>query len=185
MVESRLDLLRRAVRLFSSERAVEVCKSPSGYDVWFRVGARSVSLIVYSDSEDSFGVNIHGGIEYEGILRLKAFLIRETVDGVERKSLLLEGDGFYVNSDRRYYMLTGPSYSLLALGVVVASFCGFFLYETPIDLEECKRIALKLLNDINDAAEVSKTRDWEDDPGLLENMVESYIYLAVWSYDYC
>jgi hypothetical protein len=32
MVDSRLDLLRRAVRLFSSERAIEVCKSPSGYD---------------------------------------------------------------------------------------------------------------------------------------------------------
>jgi len=184
MLESRLDLLRRAVRLFSSERAIEVCKSPSGYDVWFRVGARSVSLVIYSDSEDSFGVNVHGGLEYEGILRLKAFLVKDTVDDIERKSLLLGGDGFYVNSDRRYYMLPGPSYSLLALGVVVASFCGFFLYETPIDLEECKRTARKLLNDINTAAEVPKTRDWEDNPELLENMVESYIHLVVWSFDY-
>jgi hypothetical protein len=184
MGEPRLDTLRRAARLFDSERAIEVCKRPSGYGVWFRVGARSVAVLIDYDSEDSFGVNVHGELEYEGMLRLSAFLVKEMVDGVEHKSLLIEGDGFYVNSDKRYYMLPGPSYSLLALGVVIASFFGFFLYETPIDLEECKRTAQKLLNDINAAAEVPKTREWKDNPELLEKMAESYINLVVWSFDY-
>jgi hypothetical protein len=179
----RLDLLRRAAELFASERALSVDKYPSGYDVRFRIGYRDVVVVTYSDSDEYFGVNIDGG--YEGRLRLKAFLVKETVDGIEHRSLLINGDGFYLNSDKRYYMLPGPSYSLLALGVVVASFCGFFLYETPIDLEECKRVARKLLNDINAAADVPKTRPWEDNPQLLDNMVEAYIHLVVWSYDYC
>jgi hypothetical protein len=184
MGDSRLDFLRQAARLFDSERAIQVCKSPRGFDIWFRVGSRNIAVLIDSDSDDYFGVDVHGGLEYEGTLSLKVFLVKETVEGVERRSLLIEGDGFYVNSDKRYYMLPGPSYSLLALGVVVASFCGFFLFDTQIDLEECKTAARKLLNDINAAAEVPKTRPWKDNPELLENMVESYVSLVTWSFDY-
>ncbi len=183
MGDSHLDLLRRAAELFASPRAVSVYKRPSGRSIWFRVGYRDVVLITYYNSEDCFGVDVHAGLVYEGSLRLKVALVKEMIDGDERKSLLIEADGYYMSDGKRHPMSPGPAYSLLALGTIISSFSGFFLYGVQVDLDECKRVARKLLNDINAAAEVPKTHDWEDNPDLLDNMIESYIYLVVWILD--
>jgi hypothetical protein len=93
--------------------------------------------------------------------------------------LWLNEPEYKANDGKLCPMPPGPAYSLLALGVVVVSVFGYHLYGTLLNVKDCVKIAHRLLNEINDAAQVPKTHAWEDDPDFLDRVIESYIYLIV------
>ena len=177
MVESRLDSLRSAATEFVLSGAVNVTETYRS--ISFRFGSRQVTVSLSTDSDDYFSVLVDS--EYEGTLRLKASLVDDIDDDgmVLRKTLWISEPEYRMSDEKRYPMPPGPAYVSLALGIVVASIVGYYLYGTVLDLKDCKDAAHRLLNDINAAAEVPKLRAWEDDPDFLKNMVESYIYLIV------
>jgi len=177
MVESRLDLLRSAAVEFVLSGAVNVTETYRS--ISFRFGARQVTVFLNSDSDEYFSVLVDS--EYEGTLRFKAALVDDIDDDgtVLRKTLWISEPDYRMSDDKRYPMPPGPSYASLALGIVVSSIVGYYLYGTMLSLEDCKSFACKLLSDINAAADVSDPRAWEDDPEFLKNMVESYVYLIV------
>jgi len=178
MVDSRLDLLRSAATEFVLSGEVDVTETWKS--ISFRFGSRRVVVFLSADSEECFNVLVDS--EYEGTLRLKAALVDDVVDDdglVLSKSLWLSEPDYRLNDDKRHPMPPGPAYASLALGIVVSSIVGYYLYGHMFSLRECTEIAKRLLNEINAVAEVPKLRSWEDDPKFLENMVESYIYLIV------
>jgi len=174
MGDSRLDVLRYAATEFVSGKAVDVSENWDA--VSFRIGERAIAVSLGPDG-DSFTVLVD--TEYEGTLRLKTSLVHETVDEIEHKFLHLHEPEYKMNDDKRHPMPPGPAYSLLALGVVVASIFGYYLYGVLLNLKDCMRIAYALLNQINDSAEVPKAHNWGDDPKFLDVMVEAYVYLIV------
>jgi hypothetical protein len=186
MGDSRLELLREAAKEFVSARAVDA--SENWKSVSFRFGARAVTVSLGADDE---GFTVLVDSDYEGIFRVKAVVVDNTVTDSDlghkflwlgelgHRSLWL-GDPEYLSYDgKRYPMPPSPAYSLLALGVVVASNVVYHLYGILLNLKDCMRIAYCLLNRINESAEAPKTHNWEDDPKFLDSVVESYIYLLV------
>jgi hypothetical protein len=177
VVDFRLDSLRSAAKEFVLSGAVNVTETYRS--ISFRFGSRQVTVSLSADSDDYFSVLVDS--EYEGTLRFKAALVDDIDDDgvVLRKELWLCEPDYRLNDGKRHPLPPGAAYASLALGIVVASIAGYYLYGTVLDLKDCKDAAHRLLNDINAAAEVPKLRAWEDDPDFLKNMVESYIYLIV------
>jgi len=171
MTDSKFDALKSAAHQFVS--AFDVSENW----VSFRIGDRAINVALGGDTDDSFTVLVDS--EYEGSLRLKAKLVRDTVDGMEYKSLHLCEPEYLLSDGKRYPMPPGPAYSLLALGVVIASVFAYYLYGYLCNLNDDMRIACRLLKEINESADVPKARDWRDSQDLLERMVESYVYLIV------
>ena len=172
MAESRLDLLKYAASQFVSGRAVDVSEDWRSVSFGFGTKAIAVSL---GDDEQSFTVIVSD--EYEGIFRLRVTFKRDVVDGLEHRYLSLDEPEYTMGDGKYYPMPPGPAYSLLALGIVVADVAGYYLYGTLCSLEDSIKTARRLLGKINDSAEVSKLRNWQDNPKFLDHVLESYVYL--------
>jgi hypothetical protein len=172
MAESRLDSLKYAASQFVSCKALDVDEDQKS--VSFRFGTKAVTVSLDED-EDGFTVLVSD--EYEGTVRLRQSFKKGVVDDQDCNYLLLEEVEYVMSDGKRYPMPPGPAYSLLALGIVVSDVIGYYVYGATCYLENSVKTARCLLDEINKSAEVSKFRNWEDNPKFLGNILESYVYL--------
>jgi hypothetical protein len=170
MGKSRLGQLKMAAMEFVAAEAITVSEKWNA--VKFRFGSRVVTVSLGADNEEGFTVLVDS--DYEGVLRFEAVLVEKR----GYKSLLLCRPDYCWEDGKRQSMVPGPSYSLLALGVVVAHVVGYHLYGILCNLADSIKSANRLLAEINEDAGAEKIHSWDENPKLLSSLVEAYAYLV-------